>query len=68
MSSSTRPRFVFVRPGVKRTAFGEEPDRTIVVVVGAYPATIVVSGSSPNAVRLTPGRTKTNVPAGASNC
>lgn len=26
--------FVFVRPGVKRTAFGEEPDTTIVVVGG----------------------------------
>jgi hypothetical protein len=28
--------------------------------------TIVVSGSSANAVRFTPGRAKTNVPAGAS--
>jgi hypothetical protein len=28
---------------------------------------IVVPGSPPNAVRLTPGRTKTNVPAGAAN-
>jgi len=36
VSSSTRPRgpFVFVRPGVKRTAFGDEPDTTIIAVCG----------------------------------
>jgi quercetin dioxygenase-like cupin family protein len=32
--------FVFARPGVKRTAFAEEPDTTIVVVGGAAPGQV----------------------------